>query len=121
LELEGQLILVGVAPSIHSTQQEQLGVEQPGLFVPLKVYVQDEYHPDLDMAEFFRSSSSSRSGHQQVGFKPIDPDDSLSRQILEALLGHLKEPNCPAMLSPWNRRHGPLPGMPVPDGFSSGA
>ncbi|HPJ47551.1 MAG: hypothetical protein WCS47_04240 [Thermovirgaceae bacterium] len=97
LELEGTAsFLVGVAPSIHSTQQEQLGVEQPGLFVPLKVYVQDEYHPDLDMAEFFRSFQLKPVlDISQVGFKPIDPDDSLSRQILEALLGHLKGAELP--------------------------
>lgn len=97
LELEGTASFsVGVAPRIHSTQQEQLGVEQPGLFVPLKVYVQDEYHPDLDLAEFFRSFQLKPVlDISQVGFKPIDPDDSLPRQILAALLDHLKGAELP--------------------------
>ena len=56
LELEETVTFsVGVDLEIHSAQQEQLELEQPGLFVPLKIYVKDAFHPDLDMAEFFRS------------------------------------------------------------------
>lgn len=92
LEIEGTATFsVGVAPSIDSPQKDQLGVEQPGLFVPLKVYVQDEYHPDLDMAEFFRAFQLKPVlDISQVGFEPIDPDDSAGTQILNSILKHVR-------------------------------
>ncbi len=97
LEIEGTATFsVGVAPSIDSPQKEQLGVEQPGLFVPLKVYVQDEYHPDLDMAEFFRAFQLKPVlDISQVGFEPIDPDDSVGTQILNSILEHVKGAELP--------------------------
>lgn len=97
LEIEGEATFsVGVAPSIDSPQQDRMGVEQPGLFVPLKVYVQDEYHPDLDMAEFFRAFKLKPVlDISQVGFEPIDPDDSAGTQILNSILEHVRGAELP--------------------------
>ena len=92
LELEETVTFsVGADLEIHSAQQEQLELEQPGLFVPLKIYVKDAFHPDLDMAEFFRSFRLRPVlDISQADFKPIDPETSTSRLNLTALLDHVK-------------------------------
>ena len=81
---------VGVAPGIHSLPHANSDVEQPGLFVPLKVYVQDAYHPDLDMAEFFRAFDLKPVlDIRQVSFEPVKQEGSRSSEILNAILRHI--------------------------------
>ncbi len=92
LEIKGSVVFsVGVAPYIHSLQQTPSKTEQPGFFVPLKVYVQDEYHPDMDMAEFLKAFDLKPVlDIMQVGFDPAEPDGSRSSRIIEEILGYIK-------------------------------
>ena len=131
LELEETVAFsVGVAIEIHSAQQEQLEVEQPGLFVPVKVYVQDKFHPDLDMAEFFRTFLMRPTlVISQADFKPFDPEESMPKLNLAALLDHVRGAGLPqdsVSLEPetwslakdacsrWFLVAGAMPGGPVP-------
>ncbi len=131
LELEETVIFsVGVDLEIHSAQREQLELEQPGLFVPLKVFVKDAFHPDLDMAEFFRSFRlRPMLDISQADFKPIDPETSASRLNLAALLEHVKGAELPLggvplepetwslakdACSRWFLVGGPAQGGPIP-------
>lgn len=82
---------VGVAPNIHSLPQSHSDIEQPGLFVPLKVYVQDEYHPDLDMAEFLKAFDLKPVlDIRQVGFEPVGSNGTKSAAILDAIMQHIR-------------------------------
>jgi hypothetical protein len=131
LELEETVTFsVGVALEIHSAQREQLEVEQPGLFVPVKVYVQDKFHPDLDMAEFFRAFLLKPAlVISQRGFKPIEPGEFMPKLNLTALLDHIRGAGLPhdsVSLEPqtwslakdacsrWFLVAGATPGGPVP-------
>ncbi|HDQ92500.1 MAG TPA: hypothetical protein ENN89_00060 [Synergistetes bacterium] len=87
---------VGFAPGLHSSRQNHSEVEQPGLFVPLQVYVQDEYHPDLDMAEFFRAFELTPVlDISQTGFEPVVTEGSRSREILDDILKHVNGAKLP--------------------------
>lgn len=121
LELEETVAFsVGVAIEIHSAQQEQLEVEQPGLFVPVKVYVQDKFHPDLDMAEFFRTFLMKPTlVISQADFKPFDPEESMPKLNLAALLDHVRGAGLPRIRFPSSRRRGPSRRMLVHGGSSS--
>ncbi|MDO9508946.1 MAG: hypothetical protein Q7I97_06335 [Thermovirgaceae bacterium] len=97
LEIKGSVTFsVGVAPYIHSPQGTHPDIKQPGLFIPLKVYVQDEYHPDLDMAAFLKAFGLKPVlDIRQVSFEPVESDGSKSSQILEAILQHIKGAELP--------------------------
>ncbi len=131
LEMEETVTFsVGVDLEIHSTQDGQLELEQPGLFVPLKVYVRDAFHPDLDMAAFFRSFRlRPELDISQADFKPVDPGTSMPGLNLAALLDHVKgaalppggvplEPETWSLArdasSRWFLVGGPTQGGPVP-------
>ncbi len=97
LEIKGFVnFSVGFAPGLYSSRQSYSEVEQPGLFVPLQVYVQDEYHPDLDMSEFFRAFELTPVlDISQIGFEPVATEGSKSREILEDILKHVKGAKLP--------------------------
>lgn len=92
LKLKGSVTFsVGIAPNIHSLPRTHSDSEQPGLFVPLKVYVQDEYHPDLDMAEFLKAFDLKPVlDISQVGFEPAGSDGAKSAVMLDAIMKHIR-------------------------------
>lgn len=81
---------VGVAPKIDSTSQAHSDVEQPGLFVPLKVYLQDEYHPDLDMAAFLKAFDLKPVlDIRQVDFEPAGSAGAKNAVMLDEIMRHI--------------------------------
>ncbi|MEA3508278.1 MAG: hypothetical protein U9R40_05125, partial [Synergistota bacterium] len=98
LGLEGAAgFSVGVSPEIGTLPGDTETVSgRPGLFVPITMYVKDQYHPDLEMDAFLRAFDLDPVIEiEQTDFKPLDGGDDRTRAIIKKILARVRGASLP--------------------------
>ena len=98
LGLEGAAgFSVGVSPEIGTLPGDTETVPgHPGLFVPITMYVKDQYHPELEMDAFLRAFDLDPVIEiEQTDFKPLDGGDDRTRAIIRNILARVRGASLP--------------------------